>query len=228
MRRAVLGLAGLLAAAYLPVAGAATVTAQPPVEKARHEQFLARLGGVDESAVRAARVEAVAKRLLAASDLSRCNCTFEFFVVRTGDAVAYSMTGGYVYISPAMLQLTATESELAAVLAHEMAHLALGHAILRQQVFEGGGDPSEKAAELDALGRAMEFEADAFGIRMLAAAGFDPGASARLLERMGAVMAKAALQATQGGTQYSSAIRSTIRERAGVAAAIAGSLSSGG
>lgn len=226
VRSAIFALAALLVVAE--AAGAATVAARPPVEAARHEQFLARLGGVDESGARRARVEAVAGRLLSTSDLSPCNCTFEFFVVRSVDAVAYSMTGGYVYVSPAMLQLTADDSELAAVLAHEMAHLVLGHAIVRQRVLDGAGDPSEKAAELDALGRTMEFEADALGIRMIAAAGFDPKAPARLLERMGAVAAKAALQATQGGIQYPSAIRLAIRERARMAAAIAESLSTGG
>jgi predicted Zn-dependent protease len=50
-------------------------------------------------------------------------------VVRSDVPNAYAAPGGFVLVTTGMLALTTTEDELAAVLAHEMAHVALGHGV---------------------------------------------------------------------------------------------------
>lgn len=188
---------------------------------ALHTQFLAQLGGQDNDAERAEVLRRVAERLLSGVDIAPCRCTFEVFLVRSRDAVAFSMVGGYIYVSRAMVDLTSTDAEVAAVLGHEMAHVLLQHALLRDVVAQAEGTPQEKALALEELSRALELEADALSIEWLWGAGYDPMAQARLLERMSAAMAKSALRTTTLWPQYPSALRAAMKQRAAIAAAIA-------
>lgn len=194
---------------------------------ALHTQFMAHLGGQDPDPGRAEMLQLVAERLLSAVDVAPCSCTFEVFLVRSKDAVAFSMVGGYIYISRAMLDLTATEAEVAAVLGHEIAHVLLQHALLRDLVARAEGNPQEKVLALEDLGRALELEADAYSIELLWGAGYDPMAQARLLERMSAVMEKTVLQTTAFWPQYPSALRAALKQRRAVAAATAESVARG-
>ena len=54
---------------------------------------------------------------------------YTFGVLDTPDINAYSTPGGYVFITRGALEICSDESELAAVLAHEIAHVVLGHGI---------------------------------------------------------------------------------------------------
>ena len=57
---------------------------------------------------------------------------FEFFAVADGGVNAFAMPGGYIGVNMGLVLLTQSESELASVLAHEVAHVTQKlHAFLR-------------------------------------------------------------------------------------------------
>jgi len=126
--------------------------------------------------------------------------TFEFFVVNDDAINAFALPGGYVGINTGLITATRSESELAGVLAHEIAHVTQKHiarrisatgktsilataAVLAAIMLGAGGDVVP-AAIMSAQGLAMqeqinytranEYEADRVGLHFLAQAGFDP------------------------------------------------------
>ncbi len=133
------------------------------------------------------------------------------FAVLDDDAVnAYSAPGGYIFVTRGALALMEDEAELAAVLAHEIAHVNLRHIVQRFNVrgredsgigalgrLLGAGGDSARIAFAHAVNQVMallfetgynqsdELEADAEATLMLAAAGYDPTALRRYLTRLG-------------------------------------------
>ncbi|HEX8784012.1 MAG TPA: M48 family metalloprotease, partial [Steroidobacteraceae bacterium] len=132
--------------------------------------------------------------------------------VRDTSINAFAVTGGYVFINAGLILATATESELAGVMAHETAHITQHHiarmladqskqslataammigAILLGAV--GGGQAAEGAiAATQGMAvqhqinftRDNEWEADRVGIGYLAGAGFDPYGMGSMFETM--------------------------------------------
>lgn len=125
---------------------------------------------------------------------------------------AYCMPGGKIGIYTGILPVCVNEAALAAVMGHEIAHALLGHGNERvsQQVSVSGGlmalevglamkstlDKDMQKAVLAAAGlgtqvgvllpysRGHESEADAMGLRICAAAGYDPAEAPNLWRRM--------------------------------------------
>lgn len=91
---------------------------QPVSEK--HTAILKRSGIAGSSNLQD-YVTTVGKKVAAASDCPKGNWTFT--VLDSPQAQAFSMPGGYVYINRGMLEMLRSESDLAAVLAHEVAHV---------------------------------------------------------------------------------------------------------
>jgi hypothetical protein len=54
---------------------------------------------------------------------------FHFFILNDEKLTAYSVPGGFIFISTGMLHACSNEAELAGVLAHEVAHILLQHGI---------------------------------------------------------------------------------------------------
>ena len=136
---------------------------------------------------------------------------FRFYPIDSSQINAFALPGGYIGINAGLVTETETESELAGVVGHEMAHVTQRH-IARQieatsgmgwataaailvAAIAGGGDPDAISAAVTAgvsnLGqqqtnytRAHEFEADRIGIRTLAAADFNPDGMASFFEKM--------------------------------------------
>lgn len=134
---------------------------------------------------------------------------FHFAILDTDSVNAYSAPGGYVFITRGLLNTMHDESELAAALAHEIAHVTLRHVVKALNIhaadtsaqggvthlLSGFGDPT-KAAFTQAVGKAVdilfnhglskadELEADRTAVVLLADTGYDPGALARLLGRI--------------------------------------------
>jgi beta-barrel assembly-enhancing protease len=137
---------------------------------------------------------------------------FEFFAVADNSINAFAMPGGYVGVNMGLVLLTQTESELASVLAHEIAHVTQKHyarqlddqrknswmsiaglaaAVLAARA--GNGDAvqgailgSQAAAAQSYLNfsRDNEREADRIGFQYLIRAGFDGGAMSLFMERL--------------------------------------------
>jgi len=139
---------------------------------------------------------------------------YTFFVVREGVINAFALPGGFVGINYGLIIATANESQLASVLAHEIAHVKQRH-IARAIQAQGRSTMTSAAAMLAAMvigmatgspdavqagmkiaqgtamqqqinfTRANEYEADRIGISFLASAGFDPNAMPDFFETMG-------------------------------------------
>jgi beta-barrel assembly-enhancing protease len=82
--------------------------------------------------------------------------------------------GTYVQLTSAVAEYAADDNELAAIIAHEMAHNILGH---RERLNREG----RRAATI----RATEIEADRMSVLLLKNAGYDPLAAARFWQRFG-------------------------------------------
>ena len=70
-------------------------------------------------------VNEIGRRIVAASPGARQD--FEFFMVRDNTINAFAMPGGFVGVHTGLLLAAQTESELAGVLAHEVAHVTQHH-----------------------------------------------------------------------------------------------------
>ena len=143
----------------------------------------------------------VGARLAAVSD--RTDIEYHFTVIDDRDHVnAFALPGGWVYVHTGLLDRADDEGELAAVLAHEIGHVAarhhteemtklLGYSLLVQLVL--GEDPNQYAAlatELfGTLGRLKfsrnnELESDELALEYLSRAGYRPDALISFLEKL--------------------------------------------
>lgn len=138
---------------------------------------------------------------------------FDFVLIDSPQINAFAGPGGHIGVYTGLLLTTETESELAAVLAHEIAHVTQQHlmrtwesssqlgipnaAILLAAIVLGatvGGDAAAAAAAGGQAAliqrqinftRANEQEADRVGIEILARAGHEPRAMPAFFDRMG-------------------------------------------
>jgi predicted Zn-dependent protease len=137
-------------------------------------------------------VSAVGSRLAdAVKDRRR---EFHFSLVRASVSNAYALPGGFVFITEPLVDLCAQDpDELAFLLGHEMGHVLCRHAKsqLTARTFLNAVTARLSGAGLmlrqllnQGYSRELEMEADREGARLAAAAGFDPRAAARALQRL--------------------------------------------
>ncbi len=184
----------------------------PADERALGEAFMrevrARLTLVDDPLVEQ-YIESLGYRLVAATEQS--GLEFTFFVVEDDSLNAFAAPGGFIGLNSGMILATTSESELASVLAHEIAHVtqrhivrAIDHAnrsslpvlagvlaaiVLGTQDIEAGHATAAAVFGASAQSginftRQNELEADRVGIRILADAGFDPREMAGVFEKL--------------------------------------------
>jgi predicted Zn-dependent protease len=176
-----------------------------------HPRVVATYGGVYENRGAERAVAQVVGRLVEASDDP--SQTYRITILNSPAVNAFALPGGYLYVTRGLLALATDTSEVAAVLAHEMAHVTASHAIKRQERAEATElagrvlgnvvrDPDQARAAIMSsqlsfarFSQIQELEADAVGVRTLARARYDPFASARFLTSMGKF---AAYQSAQG------------------------------
>lgn len=136
---------------------------------------------------------------------------FQFYVMASEGVNAFALPGGYIGVNAGLIVATDTESELAGVLAHEIAHITQRH-IARQieatqditiataaaallAIIASGGNPAVIQAAITMglanIGqqriqytRAHELEADRLGMRLLAESNFNPHGMANFFEEM--------------------------------------------
>ena len=126
--------------------------------------------------------------------------------VNAAEINAFALPGGPMYVNRGLIQAARSEAELAGVLAHEMAHVALRHGThqaSKATLAQGGvgllggllGRPSGSTGQiLNAVGgvglnavflkfsRDAEYQADQVGAQMMFRAGYDPLAMATLFD----------------------------------------------
>ncbi|GLQ54147.1 M48 family metalloprotease [Devosia nitrariae] len=180
-----------------------------------HPRIIAAFGGVYSDRQAEIMIARIVSRLLAAAD--QPNAQFQVTILDSPEVNAFALPGGYIYVTRGILALASDTSELAAVLAHEIAHVTLRHARARTDrnrttaivdrvitaVF--GGDASTDAAasrsrmSMAAFNQNQELEADREGIEIAGKAGYDPHAAARFLGVMGRFAAFSAGSDTGAG-----------------------------
>ncbi|MGH8583431.1 MAG: M48 family metallopeptidase [Gammaproteobacteria bacterium] len=129
---------------------------------------------------------------------SRQSINWTFSIIRDRTAHAFAIGGGYVYLTDGAIHIARQESELAAILAHEMGHQLAGHLCRRNPGVWGrvlGWGASESPGTrtrfhfgpfIQEYDPAKEQEADRMATRLLDSAGFDPAAMLRVIERIDA------------------------------------------
>ncbi len=151
-------------------------------------------------------VERVATQLVSAvRNSSRYIKHYNFRVIQTADTNAFALPAGAIYISTGMLDLVNRDENLiAAVLAHEIAHVESQHGLrLRYQDLAVGaavlwtfGFASEPGLQVSnavvnsRYSRQLELEADAFGYKLLADAGYQAKSMADLMRRLASIQAR--------------------------------------
>ncbi len=115
---------------------------------------------------------------------------YSFKVVDGEQLNAFAVAGGSVYVYRGLLENTASMAEVAAVLAHEIAHLSAGHA--SQKLYEyqrtrlGIGPRMDRSAILFLANysRHQEVEADSIAIELLITSGWDAEAILQLFDML--------------------------------------------
>ncbi len=154
-------------------------------------------------------IQDIGQKLAAASDVP--GYPFHFFVVLDNDINAFAGPGGYIGINSGLILNTDAESELASVLAHEIAHVTQRHlyraaeaagrltiptmAATLAAILLGTQSPALGQAAVMAIQagsvqfqidftREHEAEADRVGMQTLADSGFDPRSMPAFFERL--------------------------------------------
>ncbi len=171
------------------------------IGRREHPRVVAAYGGVYRNKGVETLLENVTTRLVAASENSRQN--YRVTVLNSPVVNAFALPGGYLYVTRGLLALANDTSEVAAVLAHEMAHVTENHAFQRQQrarrarlvnrvVSDVIADEKEgqialasSQVSLASFSRDQELSADKIGVEVMVRAGYDPYAAARFLTSMG-------------------------------------------
>src|SRR3954453_22786683 len=137
---------------------------------------------------------------------------FTFQVIEGDSPNAFALPGGYIFVYTALLKIADEEDEVAAAMAHEIAHVAARH-MTRQAtksqiaslagipigVILGGGIGAAVIRQGANVGvptaflhftRKDESEADYLGVQYLYAAGYDPNGAISILEKLESLQRK--------------------------------------
>lgn len=173
---------------------------QEKIGAKEHPSVVAKYGGVYEN-IKAERLIAVivGKLVTQSEDPSR---VYKITLLDSPKVNAFALPGGFLYVTRGLLALANDSSEVAAVIAHEMAHVSSNHAVIRQEKLSSAQIGEKVVSDvlddssagkialaankvrLKAFSQDQELQADTVGIRMAGRAGFDPFAAARFLETM--------------------------------------------
>ncbi|MDR2782427.1 MAG: M48 family metalloprotease [Treponema sp.] len=149
-------------------------------------------------------------------------------ILDTDEINGFSTSGGHIFITRGLLNAADSEDALAAVLAHELAHILLQHSIksIKNSRFTGAlqqvagiaaesmgldqltqiFDESVREAVNNALdkgySREQEYEADAEAVSLLAAAGYTPSSIVGMLE---------SIKAHSGGEKAFPSVESALK-----------------
>jgi predicted Zn-dependent protease len=155
-------------------------------------------------------VNTLGQALVLASDQPATYSGYRFLILDVPEVNAFSGPGGFIFITKGLVKLTSNEAELAAVLAHEIGHVALKHGVKAIQkdrmtgawvgagadamktfgpseakdmanAFEGSITDLTKAVVDKGYSRDTEFEADAYAVTVLRNSGYSPKALLAML-----------------------------------------------
>ncbi len=132
---------------------------------------------------------------------------YEFHCVNSREINAFALPGGFIFVNRGTIEASRTESQLAAIIAHEIAHVALRHGTnqaTKQEIWSAvgaasgiagglaGGAGGSIAGQLGGVfaansvllkySRNAESQADVLGTQILADSGYDPRALGQFFE----------------------------------------------
>ena len=144
---------------------------------------------------------------------------YHFLVLDSDQINAIACPGGLILICSGLTDLASNEDELAAILAHEVSHVALGHgiasidkarwtefgALVAQESAERSGISEVQSAASDygdlvedmvsniitrGYSRETEYQADSLAVEICASAGYDPSALSSVLQNMSSITSR--------------------------------------
>lgn len=172
-----------------------------PAQRQEHERLVASYGGAYADPKLQKQIEEIVTRLVAASE--RPDLHYRVTILNSPAVNAFALPNGSLYVTRGLLALASDNSELASVLAHEMAHVIANHAATREDQMKqavlvsrvisdvvndsdlGALALAKSRISLASFSRGQELEADAIGVGISARAGFDPYGAERFLTTMG-------------------------------------------
>lgn len=187
----------------LPDIGDSAATAMTPEQERRTGQAIIRnirrAGGIIDDPLATEYINQLGYKLVSHSQANHKD--FAFFIINDHDINAFALPGGFIGLNYGLILNSQSESELASVLAHEIAHVTQRHharaynlatennipviAALIAAVVLGSNNSELGEAAMASLAagtiqrqidftRENEKEADHIGISLLSDAGFDP------------------------------------------------------
>ncbi|HKP13126.1 MAG TPA: M48 family metallopeptidase, partial [Blastocatellia bacterium] len=135
---------------------------------------------------------------------SDANIPFTIKIIDSPDVNAFALPGGFLYVNSGLLLAADNESEVAGVMAHEIAHVAARHGVEQASkgrlfqylsiplIFVGGpvGMIAQNAVNILVpmsflkFSRGAEEEADRLGLQYMWAAGYDPTSMLSFFEKL--------------------------------------------
>ena len=188
------------------------------------DEFVEQFGGVYRAPVTEAYLNRILQRLAAASGAPG-QTAYKVTILNTPVPNAYALPSGNLYVTRGLLALANDAAEVSAVMAHEIAHVTARHRALRDER-QREAEVIAKAAEalksgqsredarirqklsFASFSRQQEFEADAMGVKVIAAAGFDPYGASRFLTALGRSTEELAALNAEKKSSYASDILS--------------------
>jgi predicted Zn-dependent protease len=162
-------------------------------------EFVKQFGGEIDDPLLQEYVKGVGGKVATVSDRP---LDYEFVAVNSDVPNAFALPGGQIFITAGLLRLMSNERQLAAVLGHEVGHVAAKHNVkgLQRQMgasvlveiagamasSEDGGTTKQAAQVVAAMtvsrySRDDEYQADALGIKYMNKAGYNPYGMVELL-----------------------------------------------
>ncbi|WP_264050386.1 M48 family metalloprotease [Methylobacterium flocculans] len=193
------------AAIAVPREAPRTTGRERSTSDADHAKLVASFGGEYRAPASLRLVTEVTDRLVRATE--RPEETYAVTLLDSPVVNAFALPSGRLYVTRGLLALASDTSEIAAVLAHEIAHVTLRHATARTElalrsqlvskvVADVLNDPvtgaqlqNQSKFALARFSRDQELEADGIGVRTLARAGYDPFGAGRFLTALSRTMA---------------------------------------
>jgi predicted Zn-dependent protease len=159
-------------------------------------------------------INTLGQAIAAFSDKPETYKGYRFLILDSDEVNAFAAPGGFILVTRGLIRSCKDEDALAAVLAHEVAHVQLEHGLmaisasrwtvflktvaveagknlageaLRETIvaFEGTLDDITQQLVNDGYARKLEFEADAAAVAILGRSGYRPAGLTDMLEELG-------------------------------------------